>query len=734
MSTPTFTFLPGSLALENRPFQLRIADVIRDTFQNCDGYVGYKLTTLGRASDDDVPSFIVVTQQYGILLIDVVDEKIESTDDVENTEYWITGSNKKIPARSVLMEIYEDEIQSRLKNDMTLYDRKTRKVKTPIRSLVVFCQNDQRNIDSWYKKFTEYTSEALVFSSLKDWLIALQPEYNCADQELGRIYSLIEGTFIYENKTTATAEVALTTVNDYIQKSLKTTFMQDEAQRLASMQLPSGPQRIRGLAGTGKTIVLSLKAAITHKKFPEFKILYLFNTQSLYQHVQNLISKYYTVEAKRAPDFENKLQVFHAWGGKQRPGLYSNLCQKYGLIPLTLTDTQGKADSLGYIYKDLLSRIGNDIQPEYDLILIDEAQDFSNEIFEVIFKLAKGEGSAKRIIWAYDEFQSLRDTVIKSPKDLFGKNKNGEPNLPDSVLEGKYPGDIPKDFVLPNCYRTPRPVLMIAHGVAMGLYTARPNEMFYYPSEWEAIGYKVNEPRTISISAKDNVEIERTDESSKNLLESVLKENGKTPLNLVQCEKCDDNTQQLNFIATKINELISQHDVAPEEIIIINLKSGNNKPAMLEIQHKLNMVGVRSVIPGYVESADIFKPKGFVTITTPFRAKGNEANIVFVINAQQVTSDFSLRMRNAFFVGVTRSRGWCYITGFGQGIIKLSEEIENIKSDFPKFCFICPDKATVQNNKTFLNKSEHELNKMQEMLEFVDKNPEFKRLIQDQLK
>lgn len=734
MSTPTFTFLPGSLALENRPFQLRIADVIRDTFKNCDGYVGYKLTTLGRASDDDVPSFIVVTQQYGILLIDVVDEKIESTEDVENTEYWITGSNKKIPARSVLMEIYEDEIQSRLKNDMTLYDRKTRKVKTPIRSLVVFCQNDQSNIDSWYNKFTEYTSEALVFSSLKDWLIALQPEYNCADQELGRIYSLIEGTFIYENKTTATAEVALTTVNDYIQKSLKTTFMQDEAQRLASMQLPSGPQRIRGLAGTGKTIVLSLKAAITHKKFPEFKILYLFNTQSLYQHVQNLISKYYTVEAKRAPDFENKLQVFHAWGGKQRPGLYSNLCQKYGLIPLTLTDTQGKSDSLGYIYKDLLSRIGNDIQPEYDLILIDEAQDFSNEIFEVIFKLAKGEGSAKRIIWAYDEFQSLRDTVIKSPKDLFGKNKNGEPNLPDSVLEGKYPGDIPKDFVLPNCYRTPRPVLMIAHGVAMGLYTARPNEMFYYPSEWEAIGYKVNEPQTISISPKDNVEIERTDESSKNLLESVLKENGKTPLNLVQCEKCDDNTQQLNFIAAKINELISQHDVAPEEIIIINLKSGNNKPAMLEIQHKLNMVGVRSVIPGYVESADIFKPKGFVTITTPFRAKGNEANIVFVINAQQVSSDFSLRMRNAFFVGVTRSRGWCYITGFGQGIIKLSEEIENIKRDFPKFCFICPDKATVQNNKTFLNKSEHELNKMQEMLEFVDKNPEFKRLIQDQLK
>jgi superfamily I DNA and RNA helicase len=574
----------------------------------------------------------------------------------------------------------------------------------------------------------------LTLDRLDQWLKGLPKNYNCSLSELGRLYSLLEGTFIYESKSVLPEEEKLTTVNDYIQKSLRTTFMQDDAQRLASMQLPPGPQRIRGLAGTGKTIVLCLKAAITHKKFKDFKILYLFNTQSLYLHVQSLISKYFTLEAKRAPDFDAGIQVFHAWGGKQKPGLYSDLCKKYGLMPLTLGDVRGQGDALAYIYRDLLSKIGDDIEPEYDLILMDEAQDFPIEVFQMIFKLAKGVGAEKRIIWAYDEFQSLRDTEIKGPAELFGQSKEGKPNLPDSVLAGKYAGDIPKDFVLPNCYRTPRPILMTAHGVAMSLYTSRPTEMFYHPSEWQALGYKVNEPQALIISRGEQVEIERPDENSRNLLEGLLRENGKNPRNLVQCEHFAEYEEQINFIKTKILQLITDDGVAPEEIIIVNLKSGNNKESMLNVQRALTMVGIKSVIPGYVESADVFKPKGFVTITTPFRAKGNEANIVFVINAQQVIGDFTLRMRNAFFVAVTRSRGWCYVSGFGERMLTLANEINAIKDDAPKFKFICPDQDSIQRGKKFLSKSDKELDKIQELMELVERNPELRQLIVDRTK
>lgn len=405
---------------------------------------------------------------------------------------------------------------------------------------------------------------------------------------------------------------------------------------------------------------------------------------------------------------------------------------KYGLTPLTLSDTKGNVDSLGYIYRDLLSKLDGKIEPEYDLILIDEAQDFPSEVFQVIYKLAKGEGGEKRIIWAYDEFQSLRNIEMKEPSELFGKNEYGMPNLEDSVLEGYYTGDIPKDFILPNCYRTPRPVLMIAHGIAMGLYSKSQTEMFFNTKEWEAIGYKVNKPKnTLLISEGEDVILERSEENSHNILERLLIEEEKKPFSLIQHKTCVDDKEQIEFIKNKIVKLVNHRGVAPEEIIIVNLKSTNNRDSMLEIQRSLNLAKIKSVIPGYIESADVFKPQGFVTITTPFRAKGNEANIVFVINSQQVTNDFSFRMRNAFFVAVTRSQGWCYITGYGDDMLKLEDEISKIKQDFPFFRFKCPSKESISSNKKFLNKSDNELNKLNDVLEFLDKNQDMLEIITD---
>ncbi|PVY69449.1 superfamily I DNA and RNA helicase [Cupriavidus alkaliphilus] len=731
MAQPTFNFLAGSLALENRPFHLRIADSIRSEFASCDGYVGYRLTTLGRASDADVPSFMVVTRQHGILLIDVVEERVNEVAEQDGTEYWITEGGAAARARSLTVEIYEEDVVGRLKNDLTLYDRRAKQLKVPIRTAIVFCQNSRQEVESWYTEYADYAAEVVLYDEFSVWINGLEQTYNGSPTELDRVYALLEGTFIYETKTPSLVDTPPVTLNDFIQRSLKTTFKQDEAQRFASMQLPPGPQRIRGLAGTGKTIVLSLKAAITHKKFENYKILYLFNTQSLYQHVQSLISKYYTLEAKRAPDFESGLQVLHAWGGRQKPGLYSKLCKENGLIPLTWSDVRGKGDALAYIYRDLLNRIGDRLEPQYDLILIDEAQDFPNEVFQVAYKLAKGNGPEKRIIWAYDEFQSLVDTQIKDPEELFGKNGRGEPNMPGSVLAGEYAGGIPKDFVLPNCYRTPRPVLMTAHGVALGLYTERPNEMFYYPGEWRAIGYNVLQPQKLTIDAGDPVKIERPDENSRNILENLLRENSRNPQELVQCASFSTNLEQLDYVAKTVKALIDNGGVAPEEIILINLRSGDNKAEMLQFQRALLTLDVESVIPGYVESSDIFKPKGFVTITTPFRAKGNESNFVFVLNAQQVPGDFSLRMRNAFFVAVTRARGWCYITGYGPNMPKLKAEVDQIKENLPEFVFTCPSPEQVKSRKSFLKKSDKELSQIQHVLEMVENDPELFRLIQD---
>ena len=44
----------------------------------------------------------------------------------------------------------------------------------------------------------------------------------------------------------------------------------DQWQKKAAFEVPEGPQRIRGLAGSGKTVVLALKAAYLHAQYPDW--------------------------------------------------------------------------------------------------------------------------------------------------------------------------------------------------------------------------------------------------------------------------------------------------------------------------------------------------------------------------------------------------------------------------------------------------------------------------------
>ncbi len=724
----TFQFWPGSLELENKPAHLLVAKKIEKEFSRCHGYLAYRMANLGRASEDEVPSFLLITREYGVVILDVLEERLDSVLYQNDQDFWRLDDEQVILSRSMVLQIYEEDVIGRLKNDVRLYDRKTRLVKVPIKSIVLFCKNDAESLAS-EPALGEYAVAPVALNDFDGFIKSLD-EVNCTEDTIDQVISLLEGTFIYQSRVEYADEAVPETYDDFIRLSLKTTFKQDDSQRAISMQLPNGPQRIRGLAGTGKTIVLSLKAAITHKRFESFKVLYLFNTQSLYSQVQTLITKYYSSEAKRAPDFDGAINVLHAWGGRSRKGLYSELCYRYGLMPLSFTDVKGRGDGLKVIYSDLLAKAGSRLEETYDLVLIDEAQDFPEEVFEVVFRITKTVDGKKRIVWAYDEFQSLKESLIKEPADLFGKDVNGLPNIPNEALEGEYAGGVPKDFVLPNCYRTPRPVLMMAHGVALGLY-GKVTQMFFSSKDWEAIGYSVVSPESLFLTAGDHVQLERKSENSKNILERLLREYERDPLSLVECNSFSTWKDELESLVQGVARLILVEKVRPEEIVVVNLLQGNNKSSMLDIQAELTKIGIRSVVPGYIESADIFKQEGCVTIATPFRAKGNEANIVFVVNSQVVASDLTLRGRNAFFVAATRSRGWCFISGNGAGMEKLQQEINFIKRDFPYFKFECPDEESVRSSRQLLRKSDRELDELQRALNTILSDESLKNYVLD---
>ncbi|MBN1971399.1 MAG: DEAD/DEAH box helicase [Candidatus Delongbacteria bacterium] len=710
-------FLAGNIEQEDNQFVNQVWDIIVDKLHSTEGIIGFKTPSLGKEIEE-TPTFILRSKNQGIVIIDIVNQNILGFD--EENEFWKINDNDFLYSRDLVVDAYEQEIENRLKEDKVLFDlrKKEWKISHKITKYIIFSQNTSAEIKVFNSKAkNELTNIFFGVDNFSTGLDEILIKETYSQEKIDIIDSVLDGSNIYSKVTKQKIEKSPENINEFIKKSLDNTFKLDSIQRQIALQIPNGPQRIRGLAGTGKTIILCMKAALAHKFFPEMKILFVFNTQSMYNQVESLITKYYFNEVKKMPNWSN-LNVLHAWGGSNKPGLYYNTANSIGMKPLNFMNVRSAGDPLDAIYSDLLKNGKDKIEAIYDIVLIDEAQDFPASFFETVFYLTKEssfESKLKRIVWAFDEFQSLTDIKIKEPEELFGKDKNKKPNILNSDLDGQYKGNISKDFVLPNSYRNPRINLMVAHGIALGLYSSNSKMPMEYKKEWEARGYTLISPNKSKFTEGDNVIVERESNFSKNNLEKLLEERN-TEHKLIQYQDFINTQQQLDAIIKKVTWLITEQKVEPEEILIINLDSRNSKSEFQYIRQQLDIKEIKCITPGFIESNDSFKEPGFVTLSTPFRAKGNETNIVFVVNSQKVVNDSTLRMRNAIFVAITRSRGWCYIYSSGENSKLLKNEISLIQEHYPRFNFIFPNEdeitrkyAILSSNKD-LEKADNQIN------------------------
>lgn len=699
--------LLGNLEIERNEAELLIWEKLEAITKNEDGILGYKIPSIGM-DREFIPSFIIRSSKYGIVLVDVVNAKLREID--ESTEFWIADNGDEIYSRDIRLSQFHEQAVKQISKDTNLYNLRSRSLKiAEIRSYLVFPYNTRDELNALWSNLDP--DLALINESIsgEEIDISLEREilkdgFFISQEKVDIVNSLFENTSRITPKRRV--ETNPETISDYIDNSLNFTFVLDETQRKIAMQVPDGPQRVRGLAGTGKTVILSMKAALVHKDFPHYKILFVFNTQSMYNQIQQYITDYHIREKHQNPNWDN-LEILHAWGGRTtRDGLYYKTALKYNIDPKTFMDVRRNPDPLDTVYTELLDQVRHKLQPEYDVVLIDEAQDFSPALFETVYYLTK---EPKRIIWAYDEFQSLKELKIKESDDLFGKDINGNPNLSESVLAGQYKGGIDKDFVLPNSYRNPRVSLMVAHGIGMGLYN--PGEIIPIKdrSAWHARGYKIHSPSDKpTFETGDQVIVERLEKNSRNILEKLLKEQNRSEQELVNLEISETIQEELDKVTEQIDAFVHSQGVAPEEIVVINLKTSNAKKEFEYLRRELDKKDVKAITPGFIEKVDKFKEKDFVTLSTTFRAKGNEANVVFILNAQSVINNPTYKGRNGFFVAVTRSRGWCFIYSNGQGSEELKKEFESILSDYPRFNFEFPDMDEVQRRLELLSAGDSE--------------------------
>lgn len=298
----------------------------------------------------------------------------------------------------------------------------------------------------------------------------------------------------------------------------------DNQQSRAVIETVEGVQRIRGLAGSGKTVVLALKAAYLHAQHPEWKIAVTFNTRSLKGQLRQLINTFYIEQTSEEPDWDN-LHILHAWGapgGGERTGMYYIFCGTNNLEYLDFLSAKnhfGSTDPFGAACKKALEEAA-DPKPLYDVVLVDEAQDFSPAFLKLCYEMLR---EPKRLVYAYDELQNLRLQSLPSPEEIFGVDEHGVPNV---TFRSSEDGQPKQDIILEKCYRNSRPALVTAHALGFGIYRKPVGgegpglvQMFDQSSLWEEIGYHV---AAGSLEDGKHVILERTSKSSPEFLEQPL--------------------------------------------------------------------------------------------------------------------------------------------------------------------------------------------------------------------
>lgn len=149
-------------------------------------------------------------------------------------------------------------------------------------------------------------------------------------------------------------------------------------------------------------------------------------------------------------------------------------------------------------------------------------------------------------------------------------------------------------------------------------------------------------------------------------------------------ESFDDEASQDAWVADQIAANLSTDELDHDDILVVLPDSYRAKTRAPRLAHELLRHGIPSHLVGVNTSVDeVFQP-GSIAIAHIYRAKGNEAPMVYAIDSQHAAHDFNaVTRRNTLFTAITRSRAWVRVTGWGVNMDPIRQEVETIfEKDF----------------------------------------------------
>ena len=602
-------------------------------------YAGFPVLKGGQFADKFIIEYALLTHK-ALYICNFCEDSLEDVCEYQDNIYNLVESSlKKTPTmvvkRNLICEIFTITISknNRIDNNENY----------------IIC-NSIEDFISFIKK-NELTRISLEESTLRKINAALQGAYGTVKRERRPFKENTKSAII--NK-----------INDYIESY-------DDDQFKAIVTDSRGIQRIRGMAGSGKTIIIARKAAQLHIDHPDWNIVVTYSTRSQKNQLEKLISDYYEKLTDGLTLDTSKIRVMHAWGSANANGLYYEICLHNEIQALNFSQARMYFRTAKDVFSKICGLVLSENKPlkkEYDCILIDEAQDFKSEFFKLCLKVVKED----RIVYAYDELQNLGGETMDSPTKLFGK-------------------DIANDTPLRVCYRNQRKVIVAAHALGMGIYgnNELPIQMPKTLQVWDSIGYNSEG----DLRFGENAILYRPNATSPDVIKID---------NPIIFKKCNNADEQLNYLIESIKDNRNNDYLITKDIMIIDLDTFNAESNYMRL--KSGQDGVDFHYAGKNNPEEFFRDDSIV-YSSVFRAKGNETYMIYIINAQQVINNIDqIKLRNALFTAMTRSKGWVTVIGYGDSMDNLIDEFSRVEKNNYKLVFSpYPTKEQLKKIRTYSN-------------------------------
>ncbi|OYP33883.1 AAA domain-containing protein [Rhodopirellula sp. MGV] len=398
--------------------------------------------------------------------------------------------------------------------------------------------------------------------------------------------------------------------------------LSQEQQRLTNLELDGKPRLVRGVAGSGKSVVLCNWLAKTVKRLRDRKdarIWAVYANRSLHQLLCESIES--------AWDSLNEGELFDR---TTFPWEHVELLHVKDVLSGMLPSVQLKMDDFGFDYdraaEEFLNRQDTDhLLPRCTALFIDEAQDMGPATLRLLLSVVEqsdeSDANSRSAHLFYDNAQNVYNT--KTPKWTdFGLDMRG------------------RSTIMRESFRSTRPITEFAANVL---------------SRLSGEGGRQDQQELVSMGL-----LKPTERNGQVWLEAKYSQvEGPKPM----YRQCEHRNEEMRVVGRHLRHLIEVDGISPTDICVI-YNGGASETLKSMLEPKLKEFGVEL---SFQRNRSFERKANTLIATTAHSYKGYESEVVVIPCVDHFIAAQGKILANGLYVAMTRARSLLAIYGVDGG-------------------------------------------------------------------